>query len=640
MEVMSLTRGEKVKCNEGGGAIIMMGFKERAFAPLIAVSLEDLVPQDHFYRRLERTLDLSFVRTLAQDTYAHGGRPSIDPVVFFKLQLVMFFDDIRSERQLLQMAADRLSVRWYLGYDLNEPLPDHSSLTRIRERYGIEIFRRFFEEITSQCQQAGLVWGKELYIDSTQVQANASLDSLKPRFAIEAHLSHLFSEAGAVCQPSSCEEEMKADETAPDLVSSRDDHQTSPIQERPEPCSPLELPVPLSPSVKEELTQAQEQKHHWIQALGRPAHREQGRPQRISDFRVSTTDPDATLMPTEHLGYKIHYVVDGGKARTILAVLVTPSEVKDNQPSLDLLSSARFRWKIRPEQMTGDTAYGTVENIAALEREHIRAYVPLPDYESRASLYSKQAFRYDALQDVYICPNNERLSLSKIAYTEREKRYQADPARCQSCPLKSHCTTSDQGRQIKRSFDEEAVEQVRRYHQTEAYKKAMRKRSVWVEPLFAEGKDWHGMRRFRLRRLWRVNSEALMRAAGQNLKRLLKQRERYPRSQASANVLSKPPFQEHLQLPALMSADPALIGTGEQHLHGKDSMKNSFVYRFYSLFFYHSAMRNLSFSCQDFTSFSVLCLFSASYSSFLLFPSMLASPPAGSHNCRLAEKLF
>jgi transposase len=230
------------------------------------------------------------VRTLAQETYAHGGRPSIDPVVFFKLQLVMFFDDIRSERQLLQMAADRLSVRWYLGYDLNEPLPDHSSLTRIRERYGIEIFRRFFEEITSQCQQAGLVWGKELYVDSTLVQANASVDSLKPRFAIEAHLSHLFSEAGAVCQPSSCEEEMRADETSHDLVSSQDDHQTSAIQEKPEPCSPLELPVPISPSLKEELTQAQEQKHHWIQALGRPSHREQGRTQRISDFREGSRD--------------------------------------------------------------------------------------------------------------------------------------------------------------------------------------------------------------------------------------------------------------------------------------------------------------------------------------------------------------
>ena len=93
----------------------MMGLKQRSFAPLVNVSLEELVPQDHFYRHLERTLDLSFVREFVQETYACKGRPSIDPVVFFKLQLVMFFEDIRSERLLMRHAADRLSVRWYLG---------------------------------------------------------------------------------------------------------------------------------------------------------------------------------------------------------------------------------------------------------------------------------------------------------------------------------------------------------------------------------------------------------------------------------------------------------------------------------------------------------------------------------------------
>ncbi len=134
----------------------MIGTKTRSFAPLISVSLEMLVPQDHFYRHLERSLDLSFVREFVQEKYADKGRPSIDPVVFFKLQLLMFFEDIRSERLLMRHAADRLSVRWYLGYDLNEPLPDHSSLTRIRARYGVEVFRRFFDKIVEQCQAAGL----------------------------------------------------------------------------------------------------------------------------------------------------------------------------------------------------------------------------------------------------------------------------------------------------------------------------------------------------------------------------------------------------------------------------------------------------------------------------------------------------
>lgn len=156
----------------------MMGSKQRQFAPLIHVSLEELVPVDHFYRHLERRLDLSFVREFVHETYAGKGRPSIDPVVFFKLQLVMFFEGLRSERLLMRHAADRLSVRWYLGYDLNEPLPDHSSLTRIRERYGVEVFRRFFEKIVELCQQAGLVWGKELYFDGTKVAANAGAYSL------------------------------------------------------------------------------------------------------------------------------------------------------------------------------------------------------------------------------------------------------------------------------------------------------------------------------------------------------------------------------------------------------------------------------------------------------------------------------
>jgi transposase len=102
-------------------------------------------------------LDVTFVRDLVRDCYVAGiGRSSVDPVVFFRLQLVMFFEGIRSERALLRLAADRLSVRWYLGFNLDEPLPDHSSLTRIRVWYGLEIFRRFFETIVEQCLQAGV----------------------------------------------------------------------------------------------------------------------------------------------------------------------------------------------------------------------------------------------------------------------------------------------------------------------------------------------------------------------------------------------------------------------------------------------------------------------------------------------------
>jgi transposase len=520
----------------------MMGTKQRNFVPLLHVSLEELVPHDHFYRHLERTLDLSFVREFVHQTYAGGGRPSIDPIVFFKLQLVMFFEGIRSERQLMRHAEDRLSVRWYLGYDLDEPLPDHSTLTRIRTRYGVEVFRRFFEAIVDQCQQAGLVWGKELYVDATKVNANASMESVKPRFAVEAHLANLFA----------AETEKPAEEV--EQASTQDQPASSEPNQQEERASLVQLPIATSAEQGCELRQQNEERHNWIEQVGKPDRKViRGTYRRMADFVVSTTDPDATVMPTKgegrHLGYHTHYVVDGGKARIIMAVLVTPSEVMENQPMLDLVFRVRFRWKLWPRQATGDTTYGTMENIVALEQQHVRAYVPLPDFDQRTPFYGKQAFRYDPERDVYICPNEAILPLRTSAYTEREKRYQADAATCNVCPLKSHCTASDQGRLIKRHFDEEYVERVRAYHPTGPYQKAMRKRSVWVEPLFAEGKDWHGMRRFRLRRLWRVNCEALMRAAGQNLKRLLKKRGwgRRPWPEAAVCAASHPNWEEDEQ---------------------------------------------------------------------------------------------
>ena len=479
----------------------MMGIKARLFQPMERVSLEDLVPKEHFYRHVEHSLDLAFVRDLVTSCYAAGGRPSVDPVVFFKLQLIMFFEGIRSERQLMEVAADRLSLRWYLGYDLHEALPDHSSLSKIRDRYGVTIFRRFFDRIVEQCQHAGLVWGKECYFDSTQVEANADRDKMLPRFYVDAvndHLTALFPpEATSQAQPG------------------------LPIEPVPVP-----LPIDLPADVEADLTAKHAAHHNWITELGRPDRAEtHGNYQRQSDIWVNTTDSDATLMRKKGggtaIGYHTHYVVDGGKARIILDALVTPSEVMDNQPMLDLLWHVCFRWHLQPDFACGDTTYGTVENIVALEDAGIRAYMPLPDFDQRTPFYGKQRFTYEEDQDQYRCPHGAVLRLRRHSYSERVKVYLGDATSCNACPLKAKCTESDNGRMIKRHFDEAYLDLVRSYHRTEVYKKAMRKRKVWVEPLFGEGKAWHGMARFRLRLLEKVNIEALVIATGQNLKRLL-----------------------------------------------------------------------------------------------------------------------
>ncbi len=479
----------------------MMGTKARIFTPLVQVSLEELVPKDHFYRHLESSLDLTFVRDLVQPCYATGGRPSIDPVVFFKLQLIMFFEGLRSERQLLRVAADRLSVRWYIGYDLHEALPNHSSLTKIRDRYGVTVFRRFFDRIVEQCQAVGLVWGKELYLDSTQVDANAATDSMRPRFysqAITEHLAAIFPDTA----PSSAE----------GMVSNG--------------LPPLCLPVDVPPAHVADLAARNAARHNWITALGRPDRAvTYGSYQRLADTWVNHTDPDATLMHKKGggsaMGYHTHYAVDGGKGRIILMALVTPSEVMDNHPMLDLLWHCQFRWHVAVEQVTGDKKYGTTENIVAIENGGIRAYMPLADHARRPGCFGKQDFTYDVDQDVYVCPRGTSLRRFSVVTSERVIKYQAPAAICTACPLKATCTTSEQGRIVSRSFDEPYLDRVRAYHATEGYKKAMRKRKVWVEPLFGEGKAWHGMSRFRLRTLQKVNIEGLLIGAGQNLKRLL-----------------------------------------------------------------------------------------------------------------------
>jgi transposase len=479
----------------------MMGIKARVFAPVEHISLEELVPRGHFYRHLERVLDLSFVREMVAPYYAVGGRPSIDPVVFFKLQLVMFFEGIRSERQLMRLVADRLSARWYCGYDLDEPLPDHSSLTRIRERYGLELFRRFFAAIVERCAAAGLVWGQELYLDATKMLANAAVGSVQPRFAVaaRAHLDDLFAQ------------DAEAQGPPPPVVGAAE----------PARIGPAEAEAP-------ELAAATAARHDWVAQGGQ---QERGRVwrdyERTADYSVSTTDADATHLPFRdgvRLGYQGHYLVDGGKARIILGALATPGEVPEERPALDLLWQARFRWGLRPAQFTGDKAYGTLEIVRALEGQGLRAYVLLPDRPHAERLFSKDAFRYDPAADAYTCPGGATLPYTRPSRPQQLRYYQADPATCNACALKARCTASAHGRMISRHDDEAVLDRVRTYQASEAYHKARRKRSVWVEPLFAEAKDWHGLRRCRWRRLWRVNVQVLWTAGGQNLKRLLARR--------------------------------------------------------------------------------------------------------------------
>jgi transposase len=451
----------------------MLGHKARDFRPLTAVTLEDLVPEDNFYRQVQFCIDFDFIRKLANEFYSNIGRPSIDPVVFFKLQLIAFFEGIRSERQLMETFNLNLAHRWFIGYDLDEPVPDHSSLNKIRERYGLVAFQHFFEHIVELCIEAGLVWGEELYFDSTKVQANASINGMIDRadFEVQQHLERLFE---LLEEDTSTFSRLVAKYNGERLISVR--------------------------------------KPHY---------------QRITDERISPVDPDAAPMQPSSggsavLGYRDHYVVDGGKARIILSALVTPASIMDNTPILDLLDWVCDRWKLKPKCAAGDAKYGTVTNIVGLEERGIKAYLPTSDLSKRTKYYPAKLFQYDPENDWYVCPQGKVLLLVTRRRTEQVLVYKLKAEVCNACPVKGECTGSKSGRHIFRSFFQEYLDRAEAYRQTKAYQKAMRKRSVWVEPLFGEAKEFHRLRCFRLRRLLKVNIEGVMTAAGQNLKRLIK----------------------------------------------------------------------------------------------------------------------
>jgi transposase len=276
----------------------------------IAVSLEELVPQNHFYRHLESKLDLGFVRDWTRELYAEQGRPSIDPVVFFKLQLVKFFEGMRSERQLIETASLNLAHRWYLGYALDEELPDHSRLTRIRQRLGIDIFQRFFAQVVDLCQEAGLVWGRELYVGATEVAANVGIPSIIPRFYHDAktHVADLFAADPAPDDP----DDDAADPSAREEVAS--------------PEGMVHLRPGVLPTTAAVTSEPPRRKLLEERRLD-PRRPAVGSYRCTADFRVSTTDPDATPMRSgtaTALGYYDHCVVDGGKARIVLAPAESP----------------------------------------------------------------------------------------------------------------------------------------------------------------------------------------------------------------------------------------------------------------------------------------------------------------------------
>jgi len=253
----------------------------------------------------------------------------------------------------------------------------------------LEVFRRFFDAIVEQCAAAGLVWGRELYIDATKVVANASVDSITPRFAVaaRAHVDDLFAQdADALGPPGPIPD--TAALPVPLALGPLSDEDAADLATATAADLATATAADLATATAADLATATAARHDWIAEAGRQ-DRSYADPRylRTGDLAVSTTDPDATHLRQRdgvRLGYQAHYLVDGGKARIILGTLVTPAEVPEDWPAADLAWRARFRWRLWPQQATGDKAYGTLG--------HARPH-PRPRRPAHLCLHSTARFR-------------------------------------------------------------------------------------------------------------------------------------------------------------------------------------------------------------------------------------------------------
>lgn len=277
----------------------MLGRK--LFTPKVIheLNLEERVPHDHLLRRIAEVVDVSFVRLLTARFYSHTGQPGIDPEVLFKMALVGYLYGITSERRLAEELRLHLAFIWFVGYDLDERTPDHSVLAKARRRFGVTVYQAFFTEIVRQCERAGLIDGRTLYLDSTLLKANAALGSRAAR-ALVAQLASVDEHVAALWGDNSSPTEQA---------------------QMPEPVNESATPPSAEPAVSNGLH------------LASPADQPNGPQGAINSLVVSRTDPDAGLVARDGvpLGfyYKAHVGVDGGHQRIITAVDVTPGEVAD-----------------------------------------------------------------------------------------------------------------------------------------------------------------------------------------------------------------------------------------------------------------------------------------------------------------------
>jgi transposase len=539
----------------------MMGIQPSVRQPALFsyhVDLEPRVAADHLLRQVTAVLDLSFVLPTVRHAYGRSGHVSLDPRVIVKMLLLLFLYNIPSERELMEQIRVRLDFLWFLGFDLESAIPDHSVLSKARTRWGGDVFEQLFVATVRQCVQAGLVDGRLLHIDSTMIKANASKDSVVASGPeLVRALRQAYQEQAAKLQVLRPDNEAAAagvpgTQTAPEptsapvRVASEAAPQTGMAGGEPVgsavASAPLSEPIPsvAAPVPRVQVLPPPPAPLAPMSAAPKPA----GQKLPVNCTHISPTDPEAELARSKNgvteLNYKDHRLVDDTHG-VITAVAATSANIADGTQLPGLYEQHRTITGLHLAAVTvaGDHHYGTADNYIYCTQEGLRAH--LGEVSAHVAERGKLAlgqFVYEPATDRLRCPQGHYLVRHQDRPEEQLRVYLIeDPARCAQCPLRAQCTESKRGRSIRRYLQMEVVETARREAHSPAARHSRKRRQHVMEGSFADAVNNHGAKKARWRGLWRQRIQSWLIAAVQNLRTLLRRRVVGPVRAAAAVVV-------------------------------------------------------------------------------------------------------
>jgi transposase len=474
----------------------MQGKKEYQEKLFTSFQLSERVPKENFYRRLKETLDLSFLYKRTSKYYGKSGQKSIDPVVFFKLCLVGYLENIISDRKIIEHSSMRLDILYFIDYDVEEELPWHSTISRTRQLFPEGVFEEVFTKVLSLCVNKGMVSGHTQVIDSAPVKANASMDSLElkvPKEELEEYLRK-------VRYMSSKERKTKINK-----ASKEEQTITANTQQ-------LKGIVSRNKKWAKEQDQRQGAGNQHAKYTSNKTH-------------YSPTDPDARISVKPGKARKLNYLsqlsVDTAH-HVITDIAADFAHKKDNQ----CLQAITYRLKDRLKgqgllwhNLLADTGYSSGENYAFLEKEGLISYIP-PHGTYKGG---PEGFTYEKEKDCFVCSQGETIPFVKVYYEKKsntkKKEYRASKQVCKGCTIREKCLKSSQEKRITITYYREEYE---RAIARLKGKQMMSKRKSTVEPVFGTLTQFMGMRKVFTKGIKQANKVMLMSAVAYNIKKYLK----------------------------------------------------------------------------------------------------------------------